>query len=178
MAGVTDSKEPEGSCLGVLTRCFDRRKDKTRPRGSHPCTPTPNSADPNNSGSPGPRNSTSPDSDDLWRRAYESLDEKTKKRIRDAPANPGTESPDWTEALVKVVQDKEEQYKGETPKLEIDGREIIWRDYAKRVVAIVTIIGDISVNFAPAPSPVVWSAIKTLMQVGLYIELRVLVVRI
>lgn len=84
------------------------------------------------------------------------------------PANAVTEKSDWAEALVEMVREKEKQYRGETPKLKIDGREVIWRDHVKRGVALLTTIGDISVTFAPAPSSVVWSAVKTLMQAGLY----------
>ncbi|EHK20932.1 ankyrin protein, partial [Trichoderma virens Gv29-8] len=42
--------------------------------------------------------------------------------------------------------------------------EIMWRDYANRVVTWVTAIGDISINFAPAPSSAVWSAVKVLLK--------------
>lgn len=168
MTGATDSERPEGSCLGVLTRCFDRRKDKTRPSEIQSSTRTLNSPEPNNGRAPGPRDITSSDPDDLWRQAYKDLDKETQNIIGDPPANTVTEKSHWAEALVEMVREKEKQYASETPKLRIDGRGVIWRDHVKRVVAILTTIGDISITFAPAPSSVVWSAVKTLMQVGLF----------
>ncbi|KAJ0323194.1 hypothetical protein COL5a_008414 [Colletotrichum fioriniae] len=48
-------------------------------------------------------------------------------------------------------------------KLKFGDREKLWRDYANKVIPVVTAIGDIAINFAPAPSNVVWSAVKVLL---------------
>ncbi|UKZ96209.1 uncharacterized protein TrAFT101_011010 [Trichoderma asperellum] len=98
---------------------------------------------------------------DLWSRAYRKLDEKTKTWIGDAPKNGNGE--ERTHDLIKIVRKREEEYKDRTPKLRVGDQEIMWRDYANRVVAWVTAIGDISISFAPAPSSVVWSALKVLL---------------
>jgi hypothetical protein len=72
----------------------------------------------------------------------------------------------WTEDLITLVREREEEYKGSTPKLKIGNREIIWRDYANKTVTWLVTIGDIAVNFAPAPSPIIWSALKVFMKVS------------
>ncbi|KAK5998063.1 hypothetical protein PT974_00434 [Cladobotryum mycophilum] len=99
---------------------------------------------------------------DPWSQAYQQLDEKTKKWIKSTSTDENGEK--WTEDLVTIVRQREGEYKDATPKLKVGDREIIWRDYADRVVMWVTTIGDIAINFAPAPSPVVWSALKVLMK--------------
>ncbi|EHK47119.1 hypothetical protein TRIATDRAFT_317064 [Trichoderma atroviride IMI 206040] len=99
---------------------------------------------------------------DLWSRAYQKLDRKTKNWIADASKKDSGE--EKAQDLIKIIREREEVYKDATPKLKIGDQEILWRDYASRVVAWVTTIGDISINFAPAPSPVVWSAVKVLLK--------------
>ncbi|KAK1246095.1 hypothetical protein MKX07_005164 [Trichoderma sp. CBMAI-0711] len=94
---------------------------------------------------------------DLWSQAYQNLDDKTKKWIGDACKNASDSGEQRAQDLVTLVRKREEEYKRETPKLKVGGYEIIWRDYADRVVMWVTMIGDIlSVGSAPAPSPVLW----------------------
>lgn len=103
------------------------------------------------------------DDSDLWSRAYQKLDGRTKKWIGDASKNDSGE--ERTHDLVMLVRKREEEYKDATLKLRVGDSDIIWRDYANKVVTWVTAIGDISINFAPAPSPVVWSALKVLLKV-------------
>ncbi|UKZ52374.1 hypothetical protein TrVGV298_006150 [Trichoderma virens] len=99
---------------------------------------------------------------DLWSRAYQKLDDKTKKWVGDASKNESGEA--RSQDLITLVRKREEEYKDATPKLRIGDSEIMWRDYANRVVTWVTAIGDISINFAPAPSSAVWSAVKVLLK--------------
>ncbi|KAL6884772.1 hypothetical protein GGI43DRAFT_305265 [Trichoderma evansii] len=99
---------------------------------------------------------------DLWSRAYQKLGDKTKKWIGDISHNGNGEG--RTQDLIKIVREREEEYKDGTLKLRVGDKEILWRDYANRGVAWVTAIGDISVSFAPAPSTVVWSALKALLK--------------
>ncbi|KAJ3545821.1 hypothetical protein NM208_g2322 [Fusarium decemcellulare] len=93
---------------------------------------------------------------DLWREAYDEVDDDTRKWIGDIPAV--TNVKDSTQELANLVRVNEEKYKQETPKLKVGDREILWRDYADRVVSWLTTIGDIAITFAPAPSSAVWSA--------------------
>lgn len=110
------------------------------------------------------------DESDLWSRAYQNLDEKTKKWIKDASEKESGDA--RSQELITLVREREQKYKDETPKLRIGHYEVRWRDYANRVVTLVTIIGNISISFAPAPSPVVWPALKVLLKVRRYITLN------
>ncbi|TFB02747.1 Ankyrin-3 [Trichoderma ghanense] len=101
------------------------------------------------------------DDSGLWSRAYQDLDGKTKEWIDAANQNHGEER---IQDLATLVKKREEKYKEETPKLRVGAYEVIWRDYAKRVVMWVTTIGDIATGFAPAPIPVVWSALEVLLK--------------
>lgn len=101
---------------------------------------------------------------DLWQEAYNEVDEKTRKWISDIPSV--TNAKDPTRELVELVRCREEKYKEETLKLKVGDREILWRDYANRVVSVVTAIGDFAISFAPAPSSTVWSAVKVLLAVS------------
>ncbi|PNP46412.1 hypothetical protein THARTR1_10734 [Trichoderma harzianum] len=98
---------------------------------------------------------------DLWLRAYQKLDDKTKKWIGDASKSDSGE--ERTQDLITLVRNREEEYKDGSPKIRVGDHEILWRDYANRVVMWVTTIGDISINFAPAGSSVAWSAVKVLL---------------
>ncbi|KAF4974625.1 hypothetical protein FZEAL_8484 [Fusarium zealandicum] len=64
----------------------------------------------------------------------------------------------WTLAF------EEDEYKDTTPKCTIGDRQVIWRDYADRVVTSVIAIGDVGVAFAPSPSAPIWGAIKVLLK--------------
>ncbi|KAJ4245767.1 hypothetical protein NW762_013891 [Fusarium torreyae] len=99
---------------------------------------------------------------DLWQEAYDELDDKTRAWVGDVSAFIDVKA--TTDELVMLVRESEEKHKGATPKLKIGNREIIWRDYANRVVTGLTSIGDIAITFAPAPSSAVWSGIKVLMK--------------
>lgn len=100
---------------------------------------------------------------DLWLRAYQKLDDSTKKWIEDYSNKDSGE--DNAQALIADVRKREKEYKDGTPKLKVGDQEILWRDYANKVVAWITAIGDISISFAPAPSSIVWSAVKVLLKV-------------
>ncbi|KAL6690771.1 hypothetical protein J3F84DRAFT_398058 [Trichoderma pleuroticola] len=97
----------------------------------------------------------------LWLRAYQKLDDKTKTWIGDASKSDSGE--ERTQDLITLVRNREEEYKDGSPKIRVGDHEILWRDYANRVVMWVRTIGDISINFAPAGSSVAWSAVKVLL---------------
>ncbi|OPB46596.1 ankyrin repeat protein [Trichoderma guizhouense] len=116
----------------------------------------------------GDRPAKSPDTTapeaDLWSQAYQELDERSRKWIQGTSELKPESGKQWTTDLIKIVQKREEEYKNSTPKLHIGGREIMWRDYANKTVTWLVTIGDIAVNFAPAPSPIIWSALKVFMK--------------
>ncbi|KAL7931999.1 hypothetical protein V8C35DRAFT_308211 [Trichoderma chlorosporum] len=101
---------------------------------------------------------------DLWSRAFQELDEKSRKWIPKSSDQETECGKKWASDLIALVRQREEEYKDKTPKLKVGDREIIWRDYANKTVTWLATIGDIAVNFAPTPSPVIWSALKVFMK--------------
>ncbi|KAF4906603.1 WW domain-containing oxidoreductase [Colletotrichum fructicola] len=99
---------------------------------------------------------------DLWQEAYNKVDENTRKWIDSIPG--AADAKDPVKELVELVRLREEKHGKGAPKLTIGGRQILWRDYASRVISLLTAIGDIAVTVAPAPSSTVWSAVKMLLK--------------
>ncbi|KAF2993176.1 hypothetical protein E8E13_000879 [Curvularia kusanoi] len=99
----------------------------------------------------------------LWQEAYGKADEGTRKWIDGL--NKVTDTADkLLPELAKIVQSREEEHITAAPKLKIGDHEILWRDYAERVVGVITMIGDIAISFAPAPSSAIWSGVKVLLK--------------
>jgi hypothetical protein len=69
--------------------------------------------------------------------------------------------------IIQIVRRREEEHMKQALKLTVGNREVLWRDYAGRVVSLVTTIGDVAISFAPAPSPIIWSSVKVLLKVCL-----------
>ncbi|KAJ3944291.1 uncharacterized protein N0V96_005817 [Colletotrichum fioriniae] len=103
----------------------------------------------------------SPPTVDLWQEACKEVDEKTRTWIASLP--PPVNAQDPASELAELVRTSEKEHKQEALKLKFGDREKLWRDYANKVIPVVTAIGDIAINFAPAPSNVVWSAVKVLL---------------
>ncbi|KAH8722233.1 hypothetical protein BGZ61DRAFT_416922 [Ilyonectria robusta] len=99
---------------------------------------------------------------DLWLEAYQKADERTRKWI--GKLSPSHDDAAHVKELVALVRKREQEYKNTTPKIKVGDREIIWRDHADRVVAWMTAIGDIAVQFAPAPCSAIWAALKVLLE--------------
>lgn len=174
MAGPAQGEQGDGGRFAVFSSYLKRQKSKKRKytqnfEGQLPqpetlpahvaVSPPAASREPSAAIRNEPLGSLYPD---LWSRAYQSLDEKTRKWIDNVSAD---ESGDertqdlLTKHLVKVVKEREEEYKNATPKLKVGGFEIQWKDYTDRVVIWVPAICNITMNFAPKPSPVIWSAL-------------------
>ncbi|TQV92019.1 ankyrin protein [Cordyceps javanica] len=98
----------------------------------------------------------------LWQEACNLVDPKTRTWIDSIPSNAIADDP--VKELVDIVRRAEEKHMKESPKLTVGDRDILWRDYANRVVSVVTAIGDVAIAFSPAPSTAVWSAVKALLQ--------------
>ncbi|KAF4962946.1 hypothetical protein FSARC_9002 [Fusarium sarcochroum] len=95
---------------------------------------------------------------DLWQEACNDVDETTRTWIRynTGRIDIGNSVPE----LVKLVQRTEEKHEKKAWRVNIGEREIVLRDYTSRVTSWLTTIGDLAITFAPAPSPVIWSAVK------------------
>lgn len=103
------------------------------------------------------------DSIDLWTQAYLGLEPSVKKRLEKSfPLDKRKES-EWIDDFIKIVNKKEDTFKETTPALQVGEKSYIWRHYARRVVTTATCIGDFAIQFAPAPSPIIWSGLKTLL---------------
>ncbi|KAF3808479.1 hypothetical protein GCG54_00006341 [Colletotrichum gloeosporioides] len=83
----------------------------------------------------------------LWQEAYDKLDEKTRKWIDSIPR--AANSKDSAKELVELVRLREKHEK-EALKLKFGGRQILRRDYATRVIFLLTAIGDITVTVTGA----------------------------
>ncbi|EXF80679.1 hypothetical protein CFIO01_07532 [Colletotrichum fioriniae PJ7] len=99
---------------------------------------------------------------DLWHEALNKTHQDTKSWMGKFGID--RSSTIQVQELTTLVRQSEETYQTASPGLKIGERNILWRDYANRVVAWVTMIGDISVPFAPAPVSPVWSALRVLLQ--------------
>ncbi|KAK1508104.1 uncharacterized protein CCOS01_16105 [Colletotrichum costaricense] len=97
----------------------------------------------------------------LWQEACKKVNVKTQIWIASLPPPSNVQNP--ASELAEFVRASEEKHKQESLKLKSGDREILWRDYANKVIPVVTAIGNIAINFAPAPSNAVWSAIKVLL---------------
>ncbi|KAJ8108358.1 hypothetical protein OPT61_g8230 [Boeremia exigua] len=99
----------------------------------------------------------------LWEEAKAKVNETpTRKWIGSLPALEDANNP--FPELVAMVRLQEEQHIKDAPKLKIGEREVLWRDYAERVVDAVTTIGDITIDFALAPSVAICSGVKVLLK--------------
>jgi hypothetical protein len=105
---------------------------------------------------------------DLWQKAYDTAGENTRKWIHEnigkwsESANPLTE-------LLDLVRSSEEKHDQDALQFKLHGRVVILRDYTSRVTSCLNTIGDIAINFAPAPSPIVWNALKVVLRVSVII---------
>jgi len=97
------------------------------------------------------------------------VDENTRKwidaNIRQWTENTTTDTNvgDLFPELVSLVRNSEEKHDQETWQIKVGGRVVLLRDYTSRVNSWLVTIGGIAINFAPAPSPVIWSAVKVLL---------------
>ncbi|KAG7073014.1 ankyrin protein [Colletotrichum scovillei] len=110
------------------------------------------------------RDQPSPDVEqvsDLWKEAFEALDEEYKKSIS---KNVPSEGDDPVEQLIELVQVQEDRFKDQSAKITVGGRDILWRDFSTRVISLLSAAVDIGIQFAPTPGPVVWSALKVLLK--------------
>ncbi|KAM0429782.1 hypothetical protein ACHAPT_006388 [Fusarium lateritium] len=171
MPPASNTDQTSTGRLGTFFSKFRSRSRATSPALSEPVgsvvpSPTPGAVAPENvttdQNEPPAKSSEGAGESELWLEALEKTDERTRESI-EGLLNQASDKAQADE-LVSIVKKREEQFKDETPKMEIGGREIIWRNYASRVISRVTDIGDIAIPFAPSPSSTVWSALKVLLK--------------
>lgn len=178
-----DSDDGDIGCLGALC-CSIRTKQKSTPAIQQP--PSSLSRQPPSVEQVGNAVSPAKSSNDvssmqvaervkenisLLQRAFGELSNDTKAKFDPSSlVTSGTTAEDvkgLSAVLVDIVRTNEDKYKEKTPKLIINGKTLLWRNHAKSIVAWMTVAGDIGVHFTPAPASIVWSAVKTLLEVRL-----------
>ncbi|KAI0202456.1 hypothetical protein F4808DRAFT_468565 [Astrocystis sublimbata] len=187
--GQTDS-----GCFSVFSSCFkanprDRSPDadiparKTRPQPHNALATTPaktssslENGDPTQT--PNALEATSNNSsaihetplaethgNDLWLEAF-GIIEQEKNLMREYFSDGrSSDDQDPVGGLIRDVKAQESAFKEDIRlKIKIGEREIIWRDYASKVIQGLTVLGDTAIQFAPAPSSIIWSGLKVLLK--------------
>ncbi|KAL5086890.1 hypothetical protein Trisim1_008639 [Trichoderma cf. simile WF8] len=111
-----------------------------------------------------------PEGSSVWEKAYNAANPETKKWIDGFLApNSISKSADsiQTEELIEIVRNVEKRHQDHALRIRIGEKQILWKDYAPRVISFIKAIGDIAIQFAPAPSGIIWSALKTLLQMSI-----------
>lgn len=74
--------------------------------------------------------------------------------------------PAQVNALVDYVKSKEEECEKKFWKIKIGGKGIFIKEYYKSTLDALQQVGDIAIQFAPTHGSIVWSGVKTIMQVS------------
>lgn len=108
------------------------------------------------------------ESSNIWLKAYKATTPDTRKWIESFPEitisqNVGDQL--WVGEILEAVRALETKHQDSSLRITVGQKEIALRDYVVPTVKWLTLIGDISIQFAPAPSGIIWSAVKVLLQV-------------
>lgn len=109
-------------------------------------------------------------SSDLWREAFDQVDDETKKSFDINPIL--SDNTAQIDELIKMVKQKVEKFERESWKMKINGKERTWSANGQRVIAGIQDIGNIVIAFAPEPASTIWSAVKVLLNVSLFLSDR------
>lgn len=104
---------------------------------------------------------------DLWEVALQNLSSREKAAIQQTPVDPKREIIDQ---LRDVVQQKRDECLKQRWKFHFQGREIILRDVAEKLIFGINKfkeIGDVAVNFDPVHAALPWAGVRFLLQVRL-----------
>ncbi|UKZ73432.1 hypothetical protein TrVFT333_001079 [Trichoderma virens FT-333] len=105
----------------------------------------------------------------LWMEAYKTSKPETKKWIAGFPKQTDllkqVDNVKMNE-LIRLVQDIEKRHQDRALLIRVGEKDIFWRDYAPRLISSIKAIGDIAIQCAPAPSNIVWSALKAVLQMS------------
>lgn len=108
------------------------------------------------------------ESSNIWLKAYKAATPDTRKWIESFPKMTISQDVDdqsWIREIVEAVRALEKKHQDSSLRITVGQKEIALRDYVVPTVKWLTLIGEISTQFAPAPSGIVWSAMKALLQV-------------
>lgn len=180
---MDSSQEPDANCLDVILSCF-RRKEKTgtnhetepllgnEQNGPNYVSPATNSlaavlnTQENDNPSPALPNTNLSnrvaDPTDLWPIALSRSSQETKNWIGNVSVVQS--DADQAKELTDLVRSVEAEHKDTSSKVNIGEQDVIWRDYAKRTVSVLTVIGDIATRVIPPAAPF-WIGLKALLDV-------------
>lgn len=99
----------------------------------------------------------------LWQIAFNQLEVREKKSITKHLSPSSNES--QRDELLRMVQEKEAEYKGRSIVITVDNKDLTWSAYGPVVISHLVTIGEIAIKFAPSPASPIWSAFKVLLSV-------------
>jgi hypothetical protein len=106
---------------------------------------------------------------DLWAEALQKLSDKDKAAVLQLCPPPQTNPQSHTPLqLIAMVEKKREECEEKRWKFNINGRQIILRDVAEKVIVWINKfkeIGDVAVNFDPIHAALPWAGVRFLLQV-------------
>ncbi|KAM0260999.1 hypothetical protein ACHAQJ_002434 [Trichoderma viride] len=88
---------------------------------------------------------------DLWEKAYQATSQDTKKWIEALP--PSTDST-YAKDLIPIVQEIEKKHQSSALRIRVGDKDFFRKDYAPRVISLITTTGDVAIQFAPAPGDI------------------------
>ena len=107
---------------------------------------------------------------DLWSDALQTLSQDEQQAIQNIQPVHATQRPFSAriEELVSITRVKQDQCEKRSYKFHFQGKEIILRDVAEKIVFWLDrfkTVGDIAVNFDPVHASLPWSGVRFLLQV-------------
>lgn len=121
------------------------------------------------------RSQDAPGIRDLWDLALEKLSLEDKEAMSPMMLNSKLDKLDLLRHLHNAAVKKRIECENRRWKLEVNGRRIILRDVAEKIIFWIDKfkqIGDIAVNFDPVHASLPWAGIRFLLEVGLMITLK------
>lgn len=113
-----------------------------------------------------PAPSESPERD-LWQEALQELPAVVQKKLKDMGLHDLKSASMRSEidGIVNLAKTRQEECEKRFWKVNMNGNEIVVRDYATKIVGWLQQTGDIAVQFAPPQASLPWAVIKSVMQV-------------
>ncbi|KAM6480265.1 hypothetical protein HDV62DRAFT_398835 [Trichoderma sp. SZMC 28011] len=104
----------------------------------------------------------------LWKEAFESVNDETKRWIQEHGLNSAEQSQPGGQIkeLIALLKSKTLAEDNDTPsKIVIGDRRIVLREHVTEVVSLLTMAGDIAMNFAPPQASAPWAIGKALLKI-------------
>jgi hypothetical protein len=117
-----------------------------------------------------PSSPSTPAARDLWFDALQTLSEDEQLAIQNIQPTQATQRPlsGRIEELVRMTRTKQDECEKKSYKFHFQGKEIILRDIAEKIVLWLDTfkaIGDVVVNFDPVHAGLPWAGVRFLLQV-------------